>query len=66
MTEQLYSHVLVPTDFRPDCKAAYRMRWRLLGSGATVTLLHVLPAADEGEHQGLDAIRLLHRASSAA
>ncbi|AMV28887.1 Universal stress protein family protein [Gemmata sp. SH-PL17] len=64
MTEHLYSHVLVPTDFRAECRAAYRVAFAAaLGSGATVSLLHVLPAESEDEYQGLDAIRLLHRAA---
>lgn len=64
MTEHLYSHVLVPTDFRSECRAAYRVAFAAaLGSGAAVSLLHVLPLGGEPEYQGLDAIRLLHRAA---
>lgn len=64
MTERLYSHVLVPTDFRPENRAAYRVAFAAaLGSGAVVSLLHVLPTENEDEYQGFDALRLLHRAA---
>lgn len=64
MTGQLYTHVLVPTDYSPASQAAYRVAFAAaLGSGATVSLLHVIPEPGEDEYRGLDAIRLLHRAA---
>lgn len=67
MADRMYSHVLVPTDFKPDRRAAYRVALALAsGTGATVTLLHVAPMPEresEGDYQGLDAIRLMHHAA---
>lgn len=67
MSDRVYSHVLVPTDFKPDRRAAYRVALALAsGTGATVTLLHVAPMPgreSEGEYLGLDAIRLMHHAA---
>ncbi len=64
MTDRLYSHVLVPTDFGPGCRAAYRVALAAArGSGAAVSLLHVIPGPTGDDYHGLDAIRLLHRAA---
>jgi nucleotide-binding universal stress UspA family protein len=68
MSSRLYTHVLVPTDFRPECQSAYRVAMAAaLGCGARVSLLHVAPLPtpdmDEIEYRGLDAIRLMHRSA---
>jgi len=62
MTEQIYTRILVPTNFQPYCRDAYRTAFAIaIGSRAPITLLHVLPKLDATEYQGLDAERLLHR-----
>lgn len=67
MSDRMYSHILVPTDFHPDRQAAYRVALAAAsGTGATVTLLHVAPMPTrevEDEYRGLDAIRLMHRSA---
>lgn len=64
MVDQLYQHILVPTDFRPASREVYRAALALAqGSNARITLLHVLPVEKEEEYIGLDAIRLMHRAA---
>lgn len=64
MVKHLYNHILVPTDFRPGSREAYRTAFALaLGSNARVTLLHVRPPREQDEYRGLDALRLLHLAA---
>lgn len=68
MTPKPYTHLLVPTDFRPESQAAYRVAFTTArGCGARVTLLHVAPTPiiglSDDEYQGLDAIRLMHRSA---
>ena len=67
MIDRVYSHILVPTDFHPDRRAAYRVALAAAsGTGATGTLLHVAPmptGEEEDEYLGLDAIRLMHRSA---
>jgi nucleotide-binding universal stress UspA family protein len=67
MSDRLYSHVLVPTDFKPHRRAAYRVALAAAhGTGASVTLLHVAPMPvreTAEEFQGLDAIALMHHAA---
>jgi hypothetical protein len=67
MTDRVYSHVLVPTDFDPACQAAYRLALATAsGTGACVTLLHVAPmpvGEPEEQFRGLAAIQLMHHAA---
>jgi len=65
MNDDRYKHVLVPTNFTPECRAAYRTAFAAArASGATVTLFHVLPPpTSEFAGNGLDAFRMLHRAA---
>ena len=65
MTDDRYKHVLVPTNFTPECRAACRAAFAAArASGATITLFHVLPPPT-AEYAGvsLDAFRMLHRAA---
>lgn len=59
-----YEHILVPTDFSPEAQEAYQVALvAARGSGARVSLLHVLPQPSDEEYAGMDAFRLLHRAA---
>lgn len=68
MTDRWCSHILVPTDFQPHRRVAYRVALATAkGTGAVVTLLHVAPMPnrelEEQEFSGLDALRLMHRSA---
>jgi nucleotide-binding universal stress UspA family protein len=64
MIDERYAHVLVPTRFSPECRAAYRAAFAAArSSGAAVTLFHVLPPPNPNEYSGLDAFRMLHLAA---
>ncbi len=64
MSQRIYNRVLVPTDFRPVCREAYRTAFAIaLASETPITLLHVLPPPDPEAYRGLNAVRLLHLAA---
>lgn len=64
MVDQLYEHILVPTNCQPADRAAYHLALALAQpSQSRITLLHVVPDEPEDAYNGLDAIRLMHRAA---